>query len=48
MCGRWKCISPDSTLVVDVPNEPYRYAEPDEYRLRLCDTLPHDWVRKDD
>ena len=29
----WKCISPDMALVINVPTEPYRYAEPDEYRL---------------
>lgn len=43
----WKCVSPDTALVVNVPNEPYRYAEPDEYRLAPHDTLPYDWARKD-
>ena len=28
-------------------SEPYRYAEPDEYRLAPHDTLPYDWTRKD-
>jgi dTDP-4-dehydrorhamnose 3,5-epimerase len=43
----WKCISSDMSLVVNVPTEPYHYAEPDEYRLAPHDTLPYDWTRKD-
>ena len=43
----WKCISPDTAMVVNVPNEPYNYAEPDEYRLEPHGTLPYDWARKD-
>jgi dTDP-4-dehydrorhamnose 3,5-epimerase len=43
----WKCISSDVSLVVNVPTEPYSYAEPDEYRLAPHDTLPYDWSRKD-
>jgi dTDP-4-dehydrorhamnose 3,5-epimerase len=43
----WKCISSDMALVVNVPTEPYHYAEPDEYRLAPHDTLPYDWSRKD-
>ena len=43
----WKCISPETSIVVNVPNEPYSYIEPDEYRLAAHDTLPYDWTRKD-
>ena len=43
----WKCISPETALVVNVPNEPYNYATPDEYRLEPHGTLPYDWARKD-
>ena len=43
----WKCISTDMALVVNVPTEPYQYAEPDEYRLDPHHTLPYDWTRKD-
>lgn len=43
----WKCISLETALVVNVPNEPYRYVQPDEYRLAPHDTLPYDWSRKD-
>jgi dTDP-4-dehydrorhamnose 3,5-epimerase len=43
----WKCISNETSLVVNVPTEPYNYAEPDEYRLAPHDTLPYDWSRKD-
>ena len=43
----WKCISAEMALVVNVPTEPYHYADPDEYRLAPHDTLPYDWTRKD-
>ncbi len=43
----WKCISTELSLVVNVPTEPYHYAEPDEYRLAPHGTLPYDWARKD-
>jgi dTDP-4-dehydrorhamnose 3,5-epimerase len=43
----WKCISTDMALVVNVPNEPYRYAAPDEFRLAPHGTLPYDWGRHD-
>ena len=43
----WKCISPEMALVVNVPNEPYRYADPDEYRLEPHGSLSYDWTRKD-
>lgn len=43
----WKCISPEPSLVVNVPTEPYRYADPDEYRVDAHGILPYDWSRKD-
>ena len=43
----WKCISPEPSMVVNVPNEPYRYADPDEFRLEPHNTLNYDWTRKD-
>jgi dTDP-4-dehydrorhamnose 3,5-epimerase len=43
----WKCISPEPALVVNVPTEPYRHDDPDEYRLDPHGTLPYDWTRKD-
>ena len=43
----WKCISLEPSLVVNVPTEPYRYDDPDEYRLDPHGTLPYDWTRKD-
>jgi dTDP-4-dehydrorhamnose 3,5-epimerase len=43
----WKCISTDVSLVINVPTEPYRYADPDEYRLDPHGTLPYDWTRTD-
>ncbi|HYT65199.1 MAG TPA: dTDP-4-dehydrorhamnose 3,5-epimerase family protein [Vicinamibacterales bacterium] len=43
----WKCISSETSLVVNVPTEGYRYSDPDEYRLDPHGTLPYDWTRKD-
>ena len=43
----WKCISLEPSLVVNVTTEPYRYEDPDEYRLDPHGTLPYDWTRKD-
>ena len=43
----WKCISLETSLVVNVPTEPYDYKEPDEYRLEPHGTLPYDWSRTD-
>ena len=43
----WKCISVETSLVVNVPDEPYNYSEPDEHRLPPHGTLPYDWSRKD-
>jgi dTDP-4-dehydrorhamnose 3,5-epimerase len=43
----WKCISTDLSMVINVPNEPYRYADPDEFRLEPHHTLDYDWTRKD-
>ena len=43
----WKCISTEMSLVLNLPTEPYHYAEPDEYRLDPHNTLPYDWTRKD-
>ena len=43
----FKGISPEMTLIVNVPTELFRYSEPDEYRLPW-DTpeIPYDWERK--
>jgi dTDP-4-dehydrorhamnose 3,5-epimerase len=43
----WKCISPETSLVINVPNEPYKYDDPDEFRLDPHGTLPYDWSRRD-
>jgi dTDP-4-dehydrorhamnose 3,5-epimerase len=43
----WKCVSLEPSLVVNVTTEPYRYADPDEYRLDPHGALPYDWARKD-
>ena len=43
----WKCISSETSLVVNVPSEPYDRQSPDEFRLEPHGTLPYDWTRKD-
>ena len=43
----WKCISQEPSVVVNVPTEPYRYDDPDEYRLEPHGKLPYDWTRQD-
>lgn len=43
----WKCISCKPSLVVNVSSEPYRYNDPDEFRVEPHGTLPYDWARKD-
>lgn len=44
----FKGISPDMTLIVNIPSEPYNYENPDEYRLPAhTDQIPYDWARKD-
>ncbi|MGQ9584272.1 MAG: dTDP-4-dehydrorhamnose 3,5-epimerase family protein [Anaerolineae bacterium] len=44
----FKGISPEMTLIVNVPTECYNYDQPDEYRLPAhTDEIPYDWARKD-
>jgi dTDP-4-dehydrorhamnose 3,5-epimerase len=43
----WKCISTELSVVVNIPNEPYHYTEPDEFRVEPHGVLPYDWSRKD-
>jgi dTDP-4-dehydrorhamnose 3,5-epimerase len=43
----WKCVSTELAMVLNLPNEPYSYHAPDEYRLEPHGTLPYDWTRKD-
>jgi dTDP-4-dehydrorhamnose 3,5-epimerase len=40
----WKCISPDESIVVNTPTEPYNREAPDEYRAPW-DTpdIPYSW-----
>ena len=43
----WKCISTDTSTVVNVPTELYHYVDPDEYRLAPHGALPYNWTRED-
>jgi dTDP-4-dehydrorhamnose 3,5-epimerase len=45
----WKCISPDESLVISVPTEPYNYASPDEFRLPPdSEEIHYDWILNSD
>jgi dTDP-4-dehydrorhamnose 3,5-epimerase len=44
----FKGISPELTLIINVPTRTYDYETPDEYRLDPHDNnIPYDWSRKD-
>jgi len=44
----FKCVSPEESIVLNIPTERYNYKEPDEYRLPPHDNdIPYDWGRKD-
>ncbi len=44
----WKCISPETSVVVNCPTEHYHYDKPDEVRLDAhTKEIPYDWARKD-
>jgi dTDP-4-dehydrorhamnose 3,5-epimerase len=43
----WKCISLEPSLVVNVTDQPYDRAHPDEQRIAPHGTLPYDWSRSD-
>jgi len=44
----FKGISPDETLVINIPTESYNHSQPDEYRIDPHDNhIPYQWERKD-
>ncbi len=44
----WMCVSPDESVVVNVPTEAYDRENPDEQRLDPHSSdIPYDWARKD-
>jgi len=44
----FKCISEHEALVINLPTEPYRHADPDEHRVAPHDpSIPYDWSRQD-
>ncbi|MBI3942337.1 MAG: dTDP-4-dehydrorhamnose 3,5-epimerase family protein [Chloroflexi bacterium] len=44
----FKGISPETTMIVNVPTELYNYSEPDEFRVPAhSPDVPYDWNRKD-
>jgi dTDP-4-dehydrorhamnose 3,5-epimerase len=43
----WKNIGGEVSIVVNVPTEPYRYDDPDEFRVEPHGVLPYDWARND-
>jgi len=44
----WKCISPETAVVINCATEVYDYQRPDEERLDPYSAdIPYDWARKD-
>jgi dTDP-4-dehydrorhamnose 3,5-epimerase len=44
----WMCVSPEESVVVNVPTEAYNREHPDEQRLDPHGgDIPYDWTRKD-
>ena len=44
----FKGISETPAMVLNVPDQPYNYSEPDEFRVEPHDNdVPYDWSRKD-
>jgi len=44
----FKCVSPDEIVVVNIPDQPYNYDDPDEHRIDPhSGEIPYDWSRKD-
>ena len=40
----WKCISPEESVVVNIPNKLYDYQRPDEVREPIdAEFIPYDW-----
>ncbi|MFA5393081.1 MAG: dTDP-4-dehydrorhamnose 3,5-epimerase family protein [Candidatus Ratteibacteria bacterium] len=48
ICHGFKCISPEEALVINVPDEPYNYKQPDEFRVDPHSRkIPYAWERKE-
>ncbi len=48
VCHGFMCISEREALVINIPTEPYRYEDPDEFRIDPhSNEIPYDWRRKD-
>ena len=44
----FKTISTEEAILINIPTEPYRYDEPDEFRVHPHDNdIPYSWERKD-
>jgi dTDP-4-dehydrorhamnose 3,5-epimerase len=44
----FKTVSTEEALLINIPTEPYRYNDPDEFRVPPHDNdIPYSWERKD-
>ena len=44
----FKCISETEVIVMNIPDKPYNYENPDEFRIHPHENdIPYDWARKD-
>lgn len=48
VCHGFENVGLEEAIIVNTVSEPYRYDEPDEYRVHPHDNdIPHDWERHD-
>ena len=48
VCHGMKCVGPEAAYMINVPDRPYDYERPDEYRLAPHGSeIPYDWSRRD-
>ncbi|MDD1671091.1 MAG: dTDP-4-dehydrorhamnose 3,5-epimerase family protein [Methanomicrobiales archaeon] len=41
----WKCVSNEEAFIINVPTEPYKAGQPDEFRLPPdTDEIPYRWI----
>ena len=44
----WKCISPETSYIINIPDKPYNYDNPDEFRINPFDNdIPYNWKIKE-
>jgi len=48
VCHGWKCIGEQTALIINIPDQVYRYQAPDEHRIDPHkNDIPYCWERRD-